>query len=157
MKVGAALIKIPSGRELMINTRDQWKFLHTWIMSVIVKQNLVHFGRIDGPTEYVSQTLAAILTPESIKFNRFLKLILPEHKPLLAWFGFVTGQKWRVSMKLVLRKPLNLIDSGVKIRCCWTARPCGVFKGKSFDWKLSGDEVCYAAWSLSGIAKHSCS
>ena len=29
-------------------------------MLVIVKQNLVHIGRIDGPTEYVSRTLAAI-------------------------------------------------------------------------------------------------
>ena len=54
------------------------------------------------------------LTPESIKFNRFLKLILLEHKPLLACFGFVTRQKWLVSVKINLRKRLNIIDSGVK-------------------------------------------
>ena len=54
------------------------------------------------------------LTPESIQFNRFLKLIVLEHKPLLACFGFVTRQKWLVSVKLNSRKRLNLIDSGVK-------------------------------------------
>ena len=33
---------------------------HTWIILVIVKQYLVHIGRIDGPTEYLSQILTAI-------------------------------------------------------------------------------------------------
>jgi hypothetical protein len=56
----------------------------------------------------------ADLTPESIKFNRFLKLILLEHKPLWACFGFVKRQKWLVSRKINLRQVLNLIDSGVK-------------------------------------------
>ena len=46
--------------------------------------------------------------PTSIKFNRFLKLILLEHKPLLACFGFVTRQKWLVSRKVNLTKRLNL-------------------------------------------------
>ena len=32
----------------------------------------------------------------SIKSNRFLKLILMEHKTLSACFGFVTSQKWLV-------------------------------------------------------------
>jgi len=53
-----------------------------------------------------------ILTPELIKFNRFIKLILIEHKPLLACFGFVTSQKWLVSGKISFRKRLNLIDVG---------------------------------------------
>ena len=52
------------------------------------------------------------LTPTSIKFNRFLKLILLEHKPLLACFGFVTSQKRLVSREINLRKRLNLIDVG---------------------------------------------
>ena len=55
-----------------------------------------------------------ILTPESIKFNRVLKLILLEHKPLLACSGFVTSQKWLVSVKIDLRKRLNLIDVGAE-------------------------------------------
>ena len=54
------------------------------------------------------------LTPTSIKFNRFLKLILLEYKPLLACFGFVTGQKWLVSGKINLRKRLNFIDVGAE-------------------------------------------
>ena len=48
----------------------------------------------------VDTILSQILTPESITFNRFLKLILLEHKPLLACFGFVTRQKWLVSGKI---------------------------------------------------------
>ena len=44
----------------MINTPAQWKLLHTWILLVIVKQHLVHVGRIDGPAEHLSQILAAI-------------------------------------------------------------------------------------------------
>ena len=36
------------------------------------------------------------LTPTSIKFNYFLKLIILEHKPLLTCFGFVKSQKWLV-------------------------------------------------------------
>ena len=55
------------------------------------------------------------LTPTSIKFNRFLKLILFEHKPLLACFGFVTSQKWLVSGEINLRKRLNLIDVGAEL------------------------------------------
>jgi hypothetical protein len=56
-----------------------------------------------------------ILTLESIQFNHFLKLILLEHKLLLACFGFVARQTWIVSRKINVRKRLNLIDSGVKI------------------------------------------
>jgi hypothetical protein len=33
---------------------------YTWIIFVIVKQQLVQSGRIDGPTEYSSYILAAI-------------------------------------------------------------------------------------------------
>ena len=59
------------------------------------------------------------LTPTWIRFNRFLKLILLEHKPLLACFGLVTIQKWLVSEKINLRKRLNLINVGAEYR----ARP----------------------------------
>ena len=52
--------RILSGRGFMINTRAQRKALHTWIISVIVKQYLVRTGRIDGRTEYLPETLAAI-------------------------------------------------------------------------------------------------
>ena len=38
-----------------------------------------------------------VSAPTSIKFNRFIKLILLEHKPLLACFGFATRQKWPFS------------------------------------------------------------
>ena len=56
------------------------------------------------------------LSPTSIKFNRFLKLILIEHKPLLACFGFMTSQKWLVSGNINLRKRLNLIEVGAEAR-----------------------------------------
>ena len=36
------------------------KLLHIWIIVVIVKQHLVQIRRVDGPIEYLSQTLAAI-------------------------------------------------------------------------------------------------
>ena len=39
-------------------------------------------------------------------------MILLEHNPLLACFGFVKSQKWLVSRKINLRKRLNLIDVG---------------------------------------------
>jgi len=52
--------QISSGRVFMINTRAQRKLLQTWIVLVIVKRHLVQLGRIDGPTEYLSQILAAI-------------------------------------------------------------------------------------------------
>jgi hypothetical protein len=58
---------------------------------------------------------AAVLTPTSIKCNRVLKLILLEHKPLLACFSFVTRQKWLISVKINLRKRLNLIDVGAEV------------------------------------------
>ena len=41
---------VSSGRVFMINPRPQWKLLHIWIISVIVK----HICRTDGPTEYLS-------------------------------------------------------------------------------------------------------
>ena len=56
-----------------------------------------------------------ILTPEAIYNYCFLQLILYEHTPLLASFGFVKHQKWLVSININLRKRLNSIDSGVKI------------------------------------------
>ena len=34
------------------DTRAQRKLPHTWIIQVVVKQDLVRIGRIDGPTEY---------------------------------------------------------------------------------------------------------
>ena len=72
-----------------------------------------------------------ILTPESIKSNRFRKLILLEHKPLLACIGFVTRQKWLVSTNLNLRKRLNLIDSGVEI---WDVADRGENLSLARDW-----------------------
>ena len=45
---------ISSGRVFMINSPAQWKFLHTWIIWVIVKQHLVQIGWTNGPTEYWS-------------------------------------------------------------------------------------------------------
>ena len=44
----------------MIDTRAQRKLLHTWITSVIVRKRLALIGRKDGPTEYLSEMLAAI-------------------------------------------------------------------------------------------------
>jgi len=44
-------------RALMMNAQAQWKLLHTWIISALVKQHLVQSGRIDGPTENLSQIL----------------------------------------------------------------------------------------------------
>ena len=54
------------------------------------------------------------LTPKSTKFYRFLQLILLEHKPLLACFGFMTSQKWLVSRIINLRERWNLIDVGAE-------------------------------------------
>jgi hypothetical protein len=45
---------LSSGRAFMTNTRAQRRVLHTCIISVIVKHHLVHIGRMDGPTEYLS-------------------------------------------------------------------------------------------------------
>ena len=59
--------------------------------------------------------MSAVLTPTSIKFNRFLKLIILGHKPLLACFGSMTSQKQLVSGKINLRKRLNLIDVGAEV------------------------------------------
>jgi len=42
----------------MIDTRAQQNSLHTLMLLDIVKQQLVHAGRIDGPTEYFSLMLA---------------------------------------------------------------------------------------------------
>ena len=76
---------------------------------------------------YPNRTL---LTPISIEFNRFIKLILLEHKPLLACFGFVTSQKWLVSRKISLRKRMNLIDVGAELQplhpapCTLQPAPC---------------------------------
>ena len=39
---------------------DRSTLLRAWIVLVIVKQDLVQIGRIDGPTEYLSEILAAI-------------------------------------------------------------------------------------------------
>ena len=46
--------RFSSGRVFVINTRAQRKLLHIWILLVIVKQHLVHIGRIDRATEYFS-------------------------------------------------------------------------------------------------------
>ena len=54
------VVLISPGRVFTINSRAQWKSLHIFVMSVIVKQRLVQTGRIDGPTEHLSQILAAI-------------------------------------------------------------------------------------------------
>ena len=44
---------ISFGRVFMINTRPQRKFLHSWIILVILKQRLVQIVQIDGPLEYL--------------------------------------------------------------------------------------------------------
>ena len=45
--------RISSGPEFVIHTRAQWKSLHTWIISVIVKEHLVHvFEWMDLPSIY---------------------------------------------------------------------------------------------------------
>ena len=44
----------------MMNTRAQWKLLHTWITLVIVQQHLVQIDRIDGPAEHSLQIIAAV-------------------------------------------------------------------------------------------------
>ena len=62
------------------------------------------------------QALRLILTPTLIKNNSFLKLIHLKNTPLSTCFGFVTRQKWLVSIRVNLRKALFLIDVGVKIR-----------------------------------------
>ena len=51
---------ITSARVFMINTRAQWKLLHTLIILVNIKQHLPQIGRKNGPTAYSSQILAAI-------------------------------------------------------------------------------------------------
>jgi len=51
---------IPSGRVFVINTRIQRKLLHTRTIVVIVKHHLVQIDRRYGPTEHLSQPLAAM-------------------------------------------------------------------------------------------------
>jgi hypothetical protein len=46
------------------------KLLHTWIIPAIVKQDLVQIDRIDGPTENLSYTLAAIQSLDSGQIAR---------------------------------------------------------------------------------------
>ena len=53
-------VRISSGRRFMINTRAQSKLLHTRIILVVVRHHLIQIGRIDGPSEYVSEIFAAI-------------------------------------------------------------------------------------------------
>jgi len=53
------------------NYSGSMKFLlHIWIAWVIVKEHLAQIGRIDGPTEYSSQILAAIRSLRMISFGR---------------------------------------------------------------------------------------
>ena len=72
------------------------------------------------------------LTPESIQFNHFLRLILLEHKPLWACFGLVTRQRWLVSGKINLRKRFNLIDIGGEVASA-ARRRCLVSKVSAAD------------------------
>ena len=74
----------------------------------------VSFFEIDSLL--ICRGVSQVLTPTSIKFNRFLKSILLEHKPLLACFGCVTSPEWLVSGKINLRKRLSLIDVGADVR-----------------------------------------
>ena len=94
-----------------------WLAFPSLSLAAFLAMSIVHWGLGDAEEDLVPRALLPleVLTPESIKFNRFLKLIPLEHKPLLACFGFVTRQKWLVSRKINLRKRLNLIDSGVKV------------------------------------------
>ena len=50
------------GRVLTIDTRAQCKLLNSWIILVIVTQQLVIIDRIDGPAEYSRQTFTGIKT-----------------------------------------------------------------------------------------------
>ena len=61
--------QISFGRVFDINTRAQWKLLHTWIILVIVKQQLVQISRIDGPIEYLTLTLDAIRKASTSRAN----------------------------------------------------------------------------------------
>ena len=45
---------ISSGPVFMINSRVQAKLVHTWIIIVVVKPQLVQMSRMDGPAEYLS-------------------------------------------------------------------------------------------------------
>ena len=56
---------ISSGRVPMINTGEQRKLLHTWVILVIVKQPLVQIGHIDGPAKYSSLILAVVRSSRS--------------------------------------------------------------------------------------------
>ena len=47
-------ITISSGRVFYDKHSGSKKLLHSWIISIIVKQNLVQSGRTDGPTENLS-------------------------------------------------------------------------------------------------------
>jgi hypothetical protein len=58
-----------------MNTRAQLKLLHTWITSVIEKQHLVQIDQINGPTEYLSYTLASIESAVSCPSFCFLTLV----------------------------------------------------------------------------------
>ena len=51
---------ISTRRVSLINAQAQRKLLQTWIILVVVKQHIVQIGPIDGPTEKLSQILAAI-------------------------------------------------------------------------------------------------
>jgi hypothetical protein len=53
----------------MVHTWAESKSLHTWIKFVIVKQYLVPIGPTDGPTDFLSQILAAIRFPELLPKN----------------------------------------------------------------------------------------
>ena len=65
----------------------------------------VPYSLDSGPT-------TAGLTTTSIQKYCFLKLIILEHKPLLAYFGFATRQKWLDSRRMHSRKQPFYIDVG---------------------------------------------
>ena len=110
-----------------------------------------------GTTPHADRS-GLILSPESIEFNRFLKLILLEHTPLLACFGFVTRQKWRVSIKISVRKRLNLNDSGVNIRdlarprFTWRAFQRGSYGKRASIWKRSLLHKCFTITHKNHVA-----
>jgi hypothetical protein len=76
--------------------------------------------------EGILNNSSAILTPISIRNDRFLKLILLEQTPLLTFFGFVARPKGLVPRRIGLRKRLFLIDVGVTFDVFWF---CGTSKG----------------------------
>jgi len=60
-------ILISSGRVFVTNTRAQRKLQHTWIILIIVKQQLVQIGRMERPIEHASYILTGIRSTGGVR------------------------------------------------------------------------------------------